>query len=335
MANLKLDDFKPNNDIFYKSCMHNSIIPIINHFHEDILRLLINDIYCYQFDEAKKGVKFKIESYVVENEEEVLKSMNIGINKIYESQNVLGNIKESIRDGKPIIIYVDCYFLSFRSSAYKKEHLIHPILVYGYNDENQTFNVIEQRYKDSLIYEETTIPYNEIEEGYKYYVNNLNDKNNCPYYEFYKIKKNNEYFDANSENYVSRLKEKLIKNIDEKNLEINRGLQSWELVVENYIDITKDEYELNIYADELIETINNIIKNKKVQLFMFNSIGGEYLKAGNIVGKIIGNWEDIRATIARYKFSQSYNKNLIELSINLIKEIVELEKEIFYIIKRN
>lgn len=61
-------------------------------------------------------------------------------------------------------IHVDEYFIP-RRSGYKKKHGDHDILVFGFDRQNQLFNVVG--YTDNGVYEETTVEFYELEKAFK------------------------------------------------------------------------------------------------------------------------------------------------------------------------
>jgi len=71
-------------------------------------------------------------------------------------------IMSSINNGKYVVIFVDEYYVEGRS-AYKNYHLLHDILIFGYNKESFIYLAFDNNQKLSFL----SFPLNQIEDAYK------------------------------------------------------------------------------------------------------------------------------------------------------------------------
>lgn len=203
MCNYKiLDNIEPYNDIYYKNCFYQAFFPVVNHFNKDIALFLLNDIFVYDYDKEKDGLRFDLKALSIESESKLMEEIGIVL-QAKKSSSIISDLKTSINSERPVIIPIDAYYESFRPGVYLGSHTPHNLLVYGYNEYEQTFNILEQISKDSLRCGKNTISYMDTDNCYNGYLNNFLNDNKLPtYYEFYldqsnPVSNHKDYYDIN------------------------------------------------------------------------------------------------------------------------------------------
>ena len=119
-----IEDIIPFNEVFYKECFYNSLFPVITYFKGDIGYFFANDIILYKYDDnSQKAIKFEVEYLSVQDENSVLDACGVGFQAREQVDDVVKEVKKSIINGKPVIVWVDCFYESIRMDTYKKQHL--------------------------------------------------------------------------------------------------------------------------------------------------------------------------------------------------------------------
>lgn len=68
---------------------------------------------------------------------------------------------------------VDCFYLDYREDTYLQKHIIHFILIYGYDNIAKTFIINEHMYQNSYKYIERIVSMDVIITSYKNFVDRL------------------------------------------------------------------------------------------------------------------------------------------------------------------
>ena len=92
------------------------------------------------------------------------------------SEDIVKDLTSSISNGNPAVIWIDCYYEPIRTDMYLKEHWAHMLLVYGFNEQEQTFDILEQKNREALLYERRTISYVDIVSSYNGYLAGLEER---------------------------------------------------------------------------------------------------------------------------------------------------------------
>lgn len=321
-----IENIEPFNDIYFKSCYYNSLFPIFQLYKRDINCILANEIITYQYDDnMEEEIKFNIKYTGIKDEETILK--DCGILCILKDQisDVIYEIKNSISVGRPVILWVDCFYESIRTDLFNKEHWPHTILIFGYEDNLSTFDIIEHNYRDNLSYKKCKISYNDIKKSYHGYIENFAHKlRNIPFMELYSessfdeknLKENAEkMFSYYADTIVSK-KEVLFDNIEY----IKR-------IVSDINMIVKDETRLMGSIDKLVKTLNNIINAKLVERYRMSSLYQQPNDLLTVLNEIISRWESIRSVLVKFMYSSKYRRDSIKNITRVANELSDLESK--------
>lgn len=82
----------------------------------------------------------------------------------YLLESIVDFLRKSIDNKYYIRIALDNYYLPLNRNAYNKEHFLHPVLIYGYDNKSSTFLVGE--FFDKKNFDFYSIPYFEVEKAY-------------------------------------------------------------------------------------------------------------------------------------------------------------------------
>ena len=148
---LLINQIEPFNDIFYKSCFYNSLIPILIYYGKDFMPIIVNDICVYQKKRLDSKNTTLTVGYLSQRDPfEIIEDMGIQVSSKAESGDIIHDLVNAIKNKVPVIIWVDCYYASIRKDVYHKKHQGHTWLVYGVDEEQRVFYIIEHSIRDIL-----------------------------------------------------------------------------------------------------------------------------------------------------------------------------------------
>lgn len=320
-----LNNIEPFNDMFYKNCFFSSLFPVVYHFGKSILPLLFNDVIVYKYDEQESGVKFNIEFMQNKEMDHLLGEVGINCRALASCDELIPSIISALSGNKPVIVRVDCFYESIRSDTYRNYHWPHSLLVYGYEQSEQTFDIIEHQTRDKLMYEKLKIGFSDILESYKGYLNNFHENKEAPtYFEFSPKQIIGGFCSENSEGENKYVSEYTCEVLRKKDM-IYESLESINQIRENFSGVVSDDSSLRENIDDLFVGINNIINAKKVEKFRLTHLCSGSCEAADLMEAIISSWSVIRLTVTRFKFSSKYNPKALSAAVDKFKEIYDLE----------
>jgi len=306
MENIRIiNDIKPFNEIFYKTCFYSSLFPIINKYSRDILPIFLNDVIVYDNLSLNNKAHFAMNYIEINSLEDALRSIGIDMKSLYYKEDLINDIKKSIEEDRPVIIWVDCFYEPFRKDSFEKKHWSHTLLIHGFNDNERTIDIVEHKHRDNLSYENRTITYEDIKNSYEGYYNNFKSRSNSPAYFEFLLNKSYEMPNLDFESY----KRTFVKNQKEKEKEVLSGLEKLRNFAKDFENIVLDEEALKGKVEDLTNSFNMIINAKQVEVYKIAKLLGEDHMLFKLQQEIVQNWMSIRAIVAKYKFSKIYKQN--------------------------
>lgn len=318
-----IDHIEPFNDIFYKSCFFNSLIPIVLYYEKDIRPIIINDICIYKKKNPLNKEYILDICYIAQKDIlDIIRSIGIDVRTKERSESVLSDIINAIKHGNPVILWIDCFYASIRSDVYEKKHLAHTWLIYGYDIEGKIFNIIEHSIKENLYYKKKVVSFDELQEAYNGYLSLYQKKNNeLSYYEFARTKDSKEIFTDCRVTYKSYLmlnKERILT-----------GLELLYHFIEDFQEYVFSEEQLNKKIEVLVESMNDIINAKRIEQYRIEKLYSCKIGPYELINKILKNYQKIRGILVKYQYTRDYHKHFMEDSVLILKETYM--KEIEYI----
>lgn len=312
-----IEHIEPFNEIFYKSCFYNSLIPIILHYEKNITPIIINDICVYQ----KKDDLILEVCYLTQHDLlDIIGSMGIRVNYKEKSESIQSDVMNAINHQNPVIIWVDCYYASIRPDVYEKKHQAHTWLIFGYDVKHQVFHIIEHSIKDNLFYRKKVVSFDELENAYQGYLSHFHKMNaDMTYYEFVNCK--------HSQNIVIDYKVVYENNILNNKNQIQNGLNLLQHYIEDYQLLALTEEQLHDKIDELVVALNDIINAKKIVQYRCGMIYSSQSKKYELISKILRQYQKIRGILVKYQYTSIYRLKDMEQSIPLMKDIYSMECE--------
>ncbi|WP_162463128.1 carbamoyltransferase C-terminal domain-containing protein [Paenibacillus psychroresistens] len=323
-----IENIAPFNDIYYKSCLYNSLFPAVFHFNKSIAPFLINDVIVYDITESVEGPQCLIEYLPNKSLEEMLEDVGISYKGDRYADNLLKKVISAINQGRPVLFWVDCFDISIRADTFHKKHLPHTILVYGYDEETQILHIIEHKQSENLSYARRTIPMADIQKAYDGFHEHFHRHNPImeTYYEFYLKAGASAGQELTTQSESSLYLELLLRKLPN----IQSGLEKLKLFLEWFSQQIIEKRTPSIpYTTQLLEKLNSLISAKQVELYKFSLLFHNHENLKSLLKQILGDWVAIRAVIAKYYYSNKYNPELFQGLQGSLKRIYISEIEYY------
>lgn len=320
MALKIIQEIKPFNQFFYKSCFYNALFSVLEWMDRSIYPHISNDIMFYSQDEEVPGM-LDMTYYPFRDPELIFKEENYEVCTSRRQENIIEYLVSSIHQNKPVIIWVDCFYEDIRLDMYHKEHWAHTLLIVGYNDDTKQFAIMEHSNKESLNYGLKWISYSSLKESYDaFFQLDHADENLISTYRF----------ESKQEPFVSDWIETYEYNIFKHRAKYTEGIKQLEQYSAWFGEKCLEEGEIQAYAESIFLGFNRIVAAKQVECaryFYFDSKPDRL----QTIGEILDAWKNIRATWGKLYFSDMYSPNQLMATKDILNRIMEMEKRLIKI----
>ncbi|MBD8496930.1 non-ribosomal peptide synthetase [Paenibacillus arenosi] len=324
-----LPNIEPFNDIFYKNCFYSSAFSMLKYFECDAVDLITDERCVYEYDRLQN--RFRVEYVSLQSLDDTLAEKWVSMDTKMISQHIIADMQKAISNGRPVIIWIDCYYASIRADKYQHEHFPHTWLIYGYDETKQIAYIIEQLHSEHSVYEKRTVAFEEVVAAYNGYLQHLAHMyTDIPsYYEFFSSKEKesdmeekNEIYRNRSTRYLTLIREsELCRSADKDSLQnLAQFIVDFEAMVSN-LELLRDK------AAQLIDNLNDVINGKRVEKYTLRTLFGEEWVGTRVISEIVDGWEAVRVIIARAHFSASYTHHSLAKAVTMLKSIERLEHE--------
>lgn len=301
MKKLEVKEF---NDIWYKNCFYNALIPVINSFHGEIKDYIVNDI-AGEYKLHKSGKYTHLEYGT-----EIFKG--IGLEELgitYESQKNCAHVTERIiqyiNNDKLVIVSVDCFYEPIRKDTFYINHWPHVLLIYGYDDES--FLIIESEYISDVRYKKMQIGKEDLEKCYISF-NQYFNKGNL-FDTLYAFSKANKW----KKQCYFNMKKKIEEVLSYK----ERRIRSCDTILDYEKIIRHTDFTILDNQDEYIMGLNSVINNlmvEKYALDKFNLLADQNINI--LFEESIRIWKATRAILVKCVFTKKNDEKLISKAID-------------------
>ena len=314
-SKILIESVEPFNDLFFHDCQFNTIFTAVKHFGGNIGYFLANDMILYYFQNRQEfGVQYK--SFW--NEERVYAACGISCTKKIKVQNVIEEAKKAIRRGRLVALWIDCYYESMRKDVYQKEHLPHSILLHGYDDKKEVFNIVEHSNRERLDYKHVTITYKELASCYQGYLEY-----------FIGVHRKKTYFEYESQHSIEKVSvfQMMKENMAHNRRELIDSVEKLRRITKWIQNVVSDEELLRNSAEPLMERLNQIVNAIKVEKYRLEhyALDGQSMVAQ--LDEVASRWEKVRAWIGKYRITFRYQERTAGTIMELLEQIADLEQE--------
>lgn len=344
----RISDIKPFTEFIYKGCFYSALFPILRKYEQNILHVITNELMVYGYLREKDLLSFTVQYKPKKNFEQCLESMNLKCNSKIRSLDVVQELMDSIDIGKPVIICIDCFYSSIRPDKYQKEHWPHNILVYGYNMENQTFDIIEHKNSESMAYQMMEMSFEDLQTAYYGYFEEYvhMDIVNSNLYDsiFDESKDFPTYFEfefSPSQEVVS--KEEEMEYIRREQVEFrkaNRELlassnQKMNYFIDQILQCIDDEEKIKENAGDIVAIFNKINNYWLIAQYQYTNLYFDFKNIGVPLKLLVEKWDTVRNIFVKFYFSKKYSSAwIMEMKKSVLEaqtaenNLYELTKEV-------
>lgn len=315
-----IENIKPFGDLFYKNCFYNSLFPVLYHFKRDIMQVLLYDSIIYNFN-LQKNQLINYKNHL--STDHILIEMNVKYEMKSDVDEVVETIIYALGKHHPVILWIDCYKISVCKQEYRKKHVPHTILLYGYNNNSKTFYIIDHINEESNYYKMQEIPYHDVKEAYNEYQVNFNQHGYHSFYEFYQDETRQ---DTSIEFREEEQRKLFYRVFNEDRDQIKTGFEDINKFKQYFIQCVKNKQHFSSSFDNLIGMMNDAVNSKKAELFRNQRIFQGYKTPGDLSETILEQWILVRTVILKQKYSD--NKIIssdLELCLRSMDRIYQLE----------
>ncbi|MBP3325587.1 MAG: acyltransferase domain-containing protein [Coprococcus sp.] len=305
------------NEFVYQNCFFNQIFAMLKANEVSPMVILSNDILMYRLEDL-----LKVEYQSNMDIEDALKAAGLKVFQEEKADSVQDKIKKAVKEGRCVILGIDCFKEKSRAETYMKEHVSTMLLVYDYNECTDRFSAIERKYIDTLSYQERVIEASELVDCYEEYIRYYQEsarESHPSYFEF----------DVTEKKENINFKEKYSKYFKLNVEKIRKQLSNIIQFSNIYEEMLKDENVLKQKVEPLIANINDIINAKKVQKRKLNDVTmfGNDETIQTLLDNIISKWGHIRNVLVKFMCSNVYSKSMKKIS-ETFKEIYKEELDL-------
>lgn len=161
MQEQKLIGFTPFNDFHFKSCYYHHLLACYGYYGADRELLLRNYIMLYSTGRTL------FREYSVLSKSQLRKKSGVEDKSLPEPENFIRAVIEYIDSGIPVIAAVDNYLLPYRRDDCKKHHVLHYILITGYDRERKKLHALEHMFENSYNYIPMEISFKTAENAHR------------------------------------------------------------------------------------------------------------------------------------------------------------------------
>lgn len=303
----RIKGIEPFNELYFKDCFFTLLFSIIIHYKKNIDPIIANESIFYENNDDKSIIRVGYEP--IKDYKNVLLNIGIHVTNKITKNDFVPNIITSISENKPVIVLVDCYFEPMIMDAYKKKHLLHSALIYGYDNQTRSFDIIEFEYSDSTNYKKNIISYKDMYLAHNSeIVNEYHKKSDNVAFEF-SLDNNTHLFSNSCDILIDNLKSNKIRMLESMNC-FDCFLNHFENNIER----------IQVYPKKCLDLFIKIYNSKKIEYYRIHRILNKYESLALKQYEIMKKWSKIVTQFGIYY----YNNNLNENNTKKIRESLEL-----------
>ncbi|WP_422657544.1 beta-ketoacyl synthase N-terminal-like domain-containing protein [Paenibacillus sp. EC2-1] len=320
-----LANIEPFNDLYYRNCFYNSFFPVVKYFGGSILPYLINDLLLFNrndVDEEDEGYELRYEEIKPQNT--LFTEMNLSLQTEFDFGEIETVLVQNISRGNPVIVWVDCYEIPFRADAYKKQHVDHTILVYGFDEGTQMFHIIEHDRRENLSYKPCLIAFNDLVRACKGYETYYQEsEHRAAYYIIQQHQSDSLY----RETSVQELKQQFEMNLTYNRQRLQESMHVLQEFVSWFIKVSSSEVSLKFHTESIIEMLNQFLNAKQVEGYRLTALYGEEASILSRHSTCVEHWETIRKGIVRFFYAPIYQNVRIEAMHARLEQLLIAEQQ--------
>ncbi len=355
-SRIMLEGVEPLAGPYYKNCFYSGLLPVILSSGANIQPFLMNDIVTYSdhrsMDDKDKGKSGSItinEEYLpLAPLAELLQESGIRISSYVGKSDVITKVRQGLKQGNPVMVSVDGYFEPNLRDCYQKQHVPHAFLIYGFDDAEQCFYILEPKNHGSMVYDKLTIGYSDLVICYEGFLEKYSDMDivssvleDIIYRPGTELPNIFEFIKSGGSGLAQVLPEPAAAGAF---ADYRRGIidnqartAAGRKLLKTYIDcIDKVDSLEGFFQSEqerMSEDYSAIVKALKIKHYQLSQAFPEAAGLHEQQQDIISGWEKMRNIIVKYsytkEFKQTDEKKFREHLAAIIRREEELERHVF------
>jgi hypothetical protein len=250
-----------------------------------------------------------------EKEIEVISGIRL-IRKRKVADAVACIIKEIDR-GAPVMVPVDCFYLTYREDTYKKKHLMHFLLAYGYDKKEKQFTINEHCYLNSSLYRERDMDFVDLKAAYDNFLKRLDKTDGVGIIKFQKTGKEKHGF--SSVHYMRAYKDNKER--------IKESIGALIKYCDYIIGLLADKRMLDLEITKIIEDFGYIRFKKQIQKYQMAALFGDE-KIDGLNYRSMDDLVFVCGVLAKIRLAGAYNEKSVEKLTARLREIKQIETKI-------
>jgi hypothetical protein len=323
MTKKVLDNFEIWNDLYFKNCYYSALFPMILHFNKSITPIVLNDIYIYQKNDDDKRITIGLRNdEIAKDYTDVLKERGI-IEQVITPKDVVEEIKSNIDSNRPVMLFIDCFYETLRFDTINYIHCGHILMIYGYNDNEQAFEILEHKYATGFTYDRFMFSYEDAKKCHDGFLEN------CSHNDFSGFI----VFDGDTEQgkkpYTTEDEKNDIKIfidvMNTKKADILKGIDDLSDFIANFDEFFEKLKNSPELFGEVCEMLNRIKLSKSVERYRLLKVFGNNEKVMSIADKLLELWAYESSIFS--KICGGMKKEYIDAAKERFNMIPALERE--------
>lgn len=315
----RLPDIQPFNEVYYKDCFFNAFFAIARYFGKETDPFFANDTAVFTAYDGEDPLKLDMEYVPSKPMIGLAEEHGIVMQATVVCSDIVRELKWAVACGKPAVVRVDCFYESARQDTYQKKHWPHTLLVFGYNDDEEAFDIMEHSDINNLDYRPRTIRYAELQACYSGLLEHFQVGEDYPtFFEFSLKDGGQQPPGAVSLAYAQNV-------LAHKELIMER-LEGVRLFGDALGHAVTDEARLAETVNLLVLSVHNVLKAKYVEGYRNRLLFKESGMAPDTLQEIVQSWKLIKNVLDKYLLTRRYKEASFLSVTEAVRLLYDLER---------
>lgn len=322
---VRLEPIVPYNDVFYKGCFFNSLFSMLPYYGVDELSIVCNDIIQYQGNIDGNGLNVvykelrKLDKILLEQGIRMTGYGRVDVGRLGDQ------VKAALSGGRPVIVWVDSYYLPERKDTYLKMHWAHSLLIIGFDEARNVCYMVEHTDRESLTYAHREISFGDLQDAYNGFIKEWPHVQDPIYLEFQSVTP----AIVNSEEMVVSIGKHFARHLAHDHEWFAQSQHELRGFRMKFSEIVTREEEIKAVAGRLLECMSSIINAKKVEKLRIHKLYSQDTGLLEYADAIVSEWNKVRTAVGKFFFSGVYHRTSLLGAVTSLERIEELEEAVY------
>lgn len=307
------ENIEPFCDIFYIDCFYNSLLPVLKNYGVD-KKVILGSYVPVLRKEPVLGAALEWEC--ARDRAEILKGFGVEEKSYVEETDICEAIKQHLDKDELVIVYIDCFYEKGRYDTFMKEHWPHTILVYGYDELEEEFSILEHTAKENLDYAPRKISYSDLIKCYRSVVKLYGEENKPSLYCYKKTGNGS----AGNDDINPVKAFAILKDSFE---ETKPAISAFK---EKMLKLSENEEEYLSMIGDIVQFLTDVINSKLAFEYVMELFDEKEFTDKS--AELRDKWQSIRNTVAKNSYAGKATPGILLKKLELLDEISEGESEL-------